>query len=275
MGHAYETRNFPPPPGVLSAMKLRVFAVLALGFVSLAAFARADHYPHKESFSRTAALSPTGSLSLKSVNGSVTIETWDRDEILIEGEKSAKTVEDLKAIDLALDLSATRADIQVRLPKRSGGWFGDGSLRGAVTFRIKVPATVALEKIDTVNASIQINGLRGRIDAETVNGRIRATDLAGDASLRTVNGPVDASFVSISPGQQLALQTVNGAVHVALPPDAGLEVRSSVVNGHITCDFPLQLSGKIRPKHINGAIGDARASLHARSVNGAIHLEKL
>ena len=256
-------------------MQLRAFIAVALGFLALATLARAANYSPRETFSRTAAFSPTGSLSLKNVNGDIVIEAWDRDEILIEGEKSAKTVDELKAIDLTLALSDTRADIKVHLPKRSGGWFGNDSLRGAVTFRIKIPGTAVLEKIDTVNASVQITGLRGRIDAQTVNGRIRATNIAGDASLQTVNGQVDAAFASVAAGQKLAMKTVNGSVRVALPPDTGLEVSGSVVNGHIECDLPLQLTGKISRKRVEGTIGDARATLRAQSVNGSIHLEKL
>lgn len=259
-------------------MNLRPLAFLAtalLIFLALTAPARADNYPHKEPFSRTAAFSPTGTVSLKNVNGNVTIEAWDRDEILIEGEKSARTTEELQAIELTIDLSDTRADIKVHLPKRPNGWFGNNSLRGAVSFTLKVPAGITLDDINTVNASIQIVGVRGSIDAQTVNGRIRATNLAGDASLQTVNGQVNASFATIAPRQQLKLKTVNGPVHVALPANAGLAVSGSVVNGHIHCDFPLQLTGKIGRKNINGTIGDARASLHASSVNGSIRLEKL
>ncbi len=256
-------------------MTLRPLALLALFFLALSALARADSYSFKEPFSRTAAFSPTGTVSLENINGNVTIEAWDRDEIVIEGEKSAKTDEELKAIELTIDLSNDRAAIKVRLPKRPGGWFGNNSLRGAVTFRLKVPATARLDDIETVNASINISDHRGPVDAHTVNGRVRATSLSGDASLRTVNGQVNATFATIAAGQQLTLKTVNGSVHVALPPDAGLAVHGSVVNGHIDCDFPLQLSGKIGRKRVNGTIGDARASLHAESVNGSIHLEKL
>ncbi len=254
-------------------MKLQLPALLALGLLVIAP-ARADSYPHKEPFSRTAPFSATGEVSLQNVNGDIVIETWDRNEILIEGEKSARTEEELNAIELTIDLSDSRADIKVRLPKRSGGWFGNNSIRGAVRFRLKVPATATLDEIKTVNSSIKIDGVRGPVTAESVNGRIRAHDLAGSTRLRTVNGQVEASFTTIAAQQELSFNTVNGSIHVDLPADAGLQLSGSVVNGHIDCDFPIQVQGRLGGKRLSGTIGDGRATLRAESVNGSIDLAK-
>lgn len=241
-----------------------------------AAGAYADSYSFKEPFSRTAPFNATGELSLDNVNGSVEIRTWDKNEILIEGEKSAKTDEELKLIELTLDTATpTAATIKVRLPKRSGSWFGGSNIRASVTFKITVPATANLAHIRTVNSSITLDGLAGPVNAATVNGRINATALRGDARLETVNGSLNVGFAALAAGQQLSLETVNGSVAVALPADAGAAVNASVVNGHVDCDFPITLTGgRIRGSSLKGSIGDARATLHARSVNGSIHVIK-
>lgn len=254
-------------------MKSPLLALLAFSLL-VAAPARADNYSHQEPFSRTAAFNATGEVSLHNVNGDIVIETWDRNEILIEGEKSARTEEELHAIELTIDLSEARAAIEVRLPKRSGGWFGNNSIRGAVRFRLKVPATATLDEIKTVNSSIKIDGVRGAVTAQSVNGRVRAHDLAGNARLRTVNGQVEASFTAIAAQQELSFNTVNGSILVALPADAGLQLSGSVVNGHIDCDFPIQVQGRLGGKRLSGTIGDGRTTLRAESVNGSIDLSK-
>lgn len=254
-------------------MKTPLLALLAFGLLTTAA--RADDYSHKEPFSRTAPFDATGQVSLHNVNGDIVIETWDRNEILIEGEKSAKTEEELKAIELTIDLSDTRADIKVRLPKRSGGWFGgNNSIRGGVKFRLKVPATVSLDEIKTVNSSVKIDGIRGTVRAESVNGQVRAHNLGGEAHLQTVNGQVNATFTRVSANHDLSFKTVNGGIRVTLPADAGVKLSGSVVNGHIDCDFPIEVQGRLGGKRLNGTIGDGRASLHAESVNGSIQLTK-
>lgn len=252
-------------------MKIRLF-VLAVASLFAGAFLRADTYPFKETFSRSGPFSATGVVSLRNVNGEIVVETWDKNEISIEGEKSARTEEELKAIELTIDLSSTRADIKVHLPKHPNSW--NNNVRAAVRFKLKVPATVALDEIKVVNASVKIEDVRGSVAVESVNGQIRARDLGSDARLRTVNGQVRASFVSLAADQQLSFRTVNGSVRVALPDDAGFQLKSSVVNGHVDCDFPLQIKGCVTGKRISGTAGDGRASIDASSVNGSIHFEK-
>lgn len=248
-------------------MKLRSAPLLAAALAFIA-FAHGDLLAAKEAFSRSHAFNPDGVVSLHNVNGNITVETWDKNEILIEGEKSAKTDEELNLIELTIDLTADKADIRVRLPKRNGK-----SVRGGVSFAIKVPATASLDPIKTVNSSITVTGLRGSVALETVNGQIRATDLGANAHLGTVNGQINASFSQVAAGQELRAKTVNGSVHLTLPADAGFTVAGSVVNGHIDCDFPLETKGKIGRKRVNGTVGDGRASITASSVNGSIHLK--
>ena len=253
-------------------MKTRL-AFFAVGLLA-AAIARADSYANKEPFSQTNPFSPTGTLSLENVNGNVEIRTWDKNEILIQGEKSAKTEEELKAIDLKIDVSESHAAIKVRLPKRSGGWFSGNTIRAAVQFTITLPATASLDRIETVNASVKLEGTRGKAHIETVNGSVRATNLGGSTTFETVNGRIDADFTAVAAGQTCSFETVNGSVHMVLPKDAGVALRTSVVNGHVDCDFPLTLTKSSGRRNLSGNIGDGRASLSAETVNGSIHISR-
>ena len=252
-------------------MKFQHVAILIAGLAA-AVLARADDYSFKDSFQRTGAFSPTGLVAVQNVNGGIEIRTWDKNEILIEGEKSAKTEDELKAIELTIDLSESRAAIKVRLPKRSGGWFSGQTIRASVRFTLTVPATAVLDRITTVNAGVSVNGARGRTQIETVNGNIHATDLGGSARIKTVNGRINAAFASVAAGQESSFGTVNGSITIALPQGAGVALRTSVVNGHINCDFPLTLTASSSHRHLSGTIGDGRASLAAETVNGSIHI---
>ena len=254
-------------------MKLRLFVALVTSLVAVVV-ARADDYSFKEPFKKTGAFSATGSITLENVNGNVEIQTWDKNEILIEGEKSARTEEELKAVELTMDVSDRRAAIKVRLPKRSGSWFFGGTIRASVRFTLTVPVTANLDQIETVNAKVSLDGVRGNAHVETVNGGIQAADLGGSARLETVNGQINATFASVSAGQEFSFETVNGSVTVALPENAGVALRTSVVNGHVDCDFPLTLTKSSGRRNLSGTIGDGRASLKAEAVNGSIHIEQ-
>jgi hypothetical protein len=240
-----------------------------LGIVS----ARAEDLPCKEPFSQTHAFSPTGSLRLDNINGHVEVRAWDRNEILVEGEKSATSQEVLNRIKVEIKITEDDAIVTVHLPKRHEQWFDeDENIRTRVTFRVSIPATATIAKISCVNSGIDLEGLRGPVTAQSVNGGIRARGLGGDARLHSVNGPVSAAFATIAAGQKLSLDTVNGGVTVRLPKDAGLTIHCSVLNGGVDCALPLKDENKGHHR-LTGTIGDGRATLKADSVNGGIRIE--
>lgn len=252
-------------------MKLHVLAVTLLAFA--AASARAD-YSHKEPFTKTAPFLANGTLSLENVNGDVEIRAWDKNEIRIDGEKSAETEEELKRIELTMDVSEAHAGIKVHLPKRSGGWFGGNTIRANVHFTITLPAGASIEKLQVVNSGVKIDGVHGNVRAESVNGTIKAAGLAGDVHLETVNGSIRAEFATVKGAQKLAFETVNGSIHVRVPANTGASVHAETVNGHISTDFPLTVNGHWIGRNLKGTIGDGQASIKAQTVNGGINLER-
>lgn len=255
-------------------MYLRTLALLTLSAFSILS-ARAESYPFKEPFRQSGAFRADGVLSLDNINGDVEIRAWDKNEIQIEGEKSAKTEEELKLIDLQMTVSDSKAAIKVTLPKRTGGVFGnDNTIRATVKFTIRVPASVAVEQVNLVNGRLTLTGIHGAVDGHSVNGRIEASGLAANTRLKTVNGQISASFVKTVSGQRIRLETVNGEIAVKLPDNAGAALKASVLNGHITTDFPLGDDSKVRARTVKGTIGDGRASLEISSVNGQVKINR-
>ncbi len=234
----------------------------------------AHEYPFREPFTRSADFDPEGDLTIENVNGEVTIVGWNKNEIRIEGEKNARTEEELKRIGLTIDVSRDHAAIKGHLPKRSDSWLHGDTIRAAVRLEVHLPATATLRQIQCVNSTITITDLRGAATATSVNGRILARGLAGDAHFSTVNGPIEAEFGRLAAGQALVFKTVNGSVTVHLPKDAGARFSGASVNGSIDCDLPLTLAARRYWGHkLSGTIGDGRASLEAETVNGGIRVK--
>ena len=254
-------------------MKLSLLGLVAFGLVT-AIGVRADDYAFKEPFDKSGAFNATGAVVVDNVNGNVEVRAWDKNEIRISGEKSAKTEEELKAIDLTIDQSPDRAVVKVKLPKRGGMFFGD-SIRANVRITISVPATAKLEKIATVNGGVDIAGMSGGVQAESVNGHLKVTDLTGSVKLSTVNGGIDARFASLPAGSKVDTDTTNGGITLALPANAAASVDATTVNGGMHCDFPLEVSGKFIGRSIHGTIGGGGASVKASTVNGGVKIRKI
>lgn len=252
-------------------MFLRPLLFPLLGLVALLSSARAIGYDERATIDLTHALAADGSVTISNVNGDIEIRTWDRAEIHIEGEKRAKSADDLSRIEITQEFRPDHAEFKVKLPKKKSGWFGGGgTIDAQVDLVVTVPATADLASIRTVNGTLTVTGTTGRLNASTVNGRIEATDLAGDAVLKTVNGRVRADFTAVAPDADLTFETVNGGITLSLPRDTNAQVSSSVVNGHVETALPITLNGRVSRKKLEGTFGNGGARLKASTVNGSI-----
>jgi DUF4097 and DUF4098 domain-containing protein YvlB len=244
-----------------------------LALLATASLARAD-YDFKQAFSETHPFNANGEVTLANTNGAVTVVTWDRAEVKIEGEKRAKTEEELKLIGLSIDATPGALEVKTNFPKRDS-WFWGNTIRAEVQITLTVPATARLKRIDTVNGHLTIEGVRGAVTAHTVNGGLTAKGLGADTTLETVNGSIRADFAAITRDQKISARTVNGSTTLSFPSDTSLAVRARTVNGSISCEFPIRLDGGKSRHSLTGTIGDGAASLKTETVNGSIRVTQL
>jgi DUF4097 and DUF4098 domain-containing protein YvlB len=255
---------------------MKIHTILAIAATLLTAVcARADLFSVREPFSKTAPFNADGTVTLENVNGNVEVMAWDRNEIKIEGEKSAKTEEELRRIDLTIEQSAEHASIKVHLPKRTDSWFGGGQIRASVKFTLTVPAGARLDEIKTVNGSVAIHDVRGRIHASSVNGRVRVTGTADTVEMGTVNGGIDAEVAVLPPGSTVNAHSVNGGVSIALPQNVSAVLNASTVNGGVHSDFPAETSGHFISRRLHGTVGNGDADVKASTVNGGVHIRRI
>lgn len=223
-----------------------------------------------EKFAQTYALDANGTIQLENVNGSVEIVAWDRNEVSLEAEKSARNEEGLARMQLRIQSDNRRLAIKTEYEKKWRFW---ENMNAQVHYKLMVPAGVALDQIEVVNADIRVKDVRGAVHLESVNGGIEAEGIAGPGSFETVNGTIRVSYAAMPEGGRISLDTVNGTCKLALPADAAFDFDADTVNGRIHCDFPITLrdSGK-REMHGSVAGGGTRVSLE--SVNGSLTVER-
>jgi hypothetical protein len=141
-----------------------------------------------------------------------------------------------------------------------------------VRFAVKVPRGVRYEGY-TVNGDAEALGMTGDVSIATVNGSARLETQGGEASANTVNGSVTATVHAM--GQRpMRFETVNGGVTLTLPAGLDADLEASTVNGAIDTDFPVQVTGRMTPRHLAGTIGHGGRRLHVSTVNGSVQLRK-
>ncbi len=233
-----------------------------------------------ERFDQTYPFNANGSIALSNVNGSVTIETWDRNEVKIEYTKTGSDKEILSWVDVSIDATKDRIQIEANYDNwknRSNGnnWENWKGRKLSITFKLTVPRTAILNEIETVNGSIVLSNLTNNCKVSTVNGQVSARNLRGNANLSTVNGIVEADFDKLDPSARISLSTVNGKALLTIPSDSDATVKADTVNGTITNDFGLPVrKGQYVGRDLYGKVGNGATRINLSSVNGGLAVSR-
>ncbi len=229
-----------------------------------------------ERFEQTYPLTSAGRIGVSNVNGSITIETWERNEVKLEYVKTADSPERLAEARVRIDARADSIQIETEYDKqRTNGqqWKNSGKL--VVEYRLTVPRAAVLDEIETVNGSINIANAANMTKASAVNGEVRAVNLRGTANLSTVNGTVQADFDRLQTGSRISLETVNGTINLTIPSDANATIKADTLNGSITNDFGLPVrKGQYVGRDLYGRIGTGEAQIKLGSVNGGLSVKR-
>lgn len=221
----------------------------------------------------TATLSAEELVSICNINGDISVEGWDSDDVEVFYIITCDDQEDMDAIQVKCDLS-DGIECEVEYDNEL-----NGNNSGEVTFNVKVPENLALDFVlDNVNGDVTISSAEGTSIIELVNGDIEASDFDGATVIELVNGSVITSGipeldeVSIVNGDiscsvyelnnDLILSAVNGKIVLAL--DAAAHVEIETVTGDI--DVSDNFNASIE-EEIVGAFADFGSGEHTIEIS--------
>src|SRR5687768_9850914 len=158
-------------------------------------------------FDETRKLQPDARVSLDNLKGRIEVDTWDRAEIRITGQRGDGTK--------ALLIEGDEAELKVKIeyPEGGGSWFGGwGSDRADDSeLRVTLPVGVALT-VDSVTATIVVRGVAGAsLEVENVSGDVEVDTGAAEVEITTVSG--DAKIAARS--SDVTVESVSGDVEVS------------------------------------------------------------
>ena len=147
-------------------------------------------------------------------------------------------------------------------------------------------------------AWIRVYNLNGEISVERATGDV--AEVSGEKRWRR-GDPKEVRFVVVKDGENMTIcalwgdestcdargmnnhrrhhdddydnhNDVNVKFVIKLPK--GVKVSANTVNGSLTSDFPLLITGRVDPKHIRAKIGTGNRRVELSTVNGSIELRK-
>jgi hypothetical protein len=218
------------------------------------------------------ALTADGRVAVENPTGDIWIAAWDREEVQIEAVKRARDPAELDRIAIRVDRSPDRFEVRTDLPRGLGARPTD---LPRVDYTVHVPRGARLATITAGRGAVTVKGVAGAVVASSVNGSVTAEDTGGDLKLHCVNGRVVARVNALAAGQVIELETVNGSTGVVLPAAAAADVAARVVNGTLSCDFPLSVEpDDPAGLKLEGRLGGGGARVTARTVNGLVRIGK-
>lgn len=278
-------------------LRMTILALLGLLLPALAANAATL----KETFQKTYPLRAGETVTLRNVNGGVTVEAWDRAEVQVVAEKEVKAgdAELAKKAMSQIQIQAGRADgglrIETKLPRRNNGvfdWMFGRDVNMSVKYRLRVPREVKLDVVtvngglrlagtrgdasmETTNGGIEIEKAEGRLDLETTNGAIQVADSAGSVEAETTNGGIEIELHDVSDGDDMSFSTTNGAVTLRLPRNIRVSLDAAVSNGRVSSDFEVDGADGRNRRRLVGDINGGGGRLVVRTTNGSVAIEEI
>lgn len=190
---------------------------------------------------RSYTLAKGGRFELANENGEIQVKGTTGTEIKVTAHRQvsagsdAEAAERLKNVKMREDVAADRVFIEAQ----SGGGEGFGLHRGlGIRWELEVPAGLTVA-VRTMNGTVRLDGVDGRISAATTNGNVSGT-ASGAVQGSSVNGSVAINLDAVTGDVQL--RTVNGAIRLELPPTADADLEATTVNGGVSVDDRLGLA---------------------------------
>ncbi len=247
-------------------------------------------------------------VKLQTFDGAIEVRSWDRPEVLVEIEKRALDKELLGDIEVRTEQNGSQVSVEVRVRSGSGGhWVQHRSAH----LTVSLPASSDLVA-QTGDGAIDVERVTGRIELRTGDGAIRGQDLSGDVNARTGDGSIrlngidgrldldtgDGMIVAAGKLTGLRARSGDGSVRIHVEPGSAVLEDWDVVtgDGSVTVDVPATFDAELDARtgdghvSVNGAVlsrtiestrrsirgrlGDGGRSIHLRSGDGAIRLDR-
>lgn len=192
-----------------------------------------------------------GVLALYNLNGSLNVEGYSGDKVLIEIEEritadDSQTLETgKKELKLGFDQSADSISVYIAEPfdtRPCKNCYRNYNRRDIdydfdLVFTVKVPYHLNLD-ISTVNkGDISVESVSGALRVNNVNGKIKIKDAKADTWAHTINGDLTVNYLTAPTGNS-EYYTLNGKLTVVYPASLSADLAFKSMNGSYYTDFP-------------------------------------
>ena len=191
-------------------------------------------------------------LSVENIQGSVTVEAYKGDKVMLEAEKTISAKDQQKVslgmqeVQLKMEESGDSVYVYLEAPfiyRKKGKTRHFRMDREEADYEfdfnltLKVPANTNLIVSTVNNGQVVVKNVTGNIKARNVNGGIALTGITGTTDATTVNGNIEVAYAS-NPPEACHYKTINGDIKVSYAAKLDATVSFKTMNGQFYTDLP-------------------------------------
>jgi hypothetical protein len=220
-------------------------------------------------------LDPSGTFSLRAIDGIVEIFGTNSREVTISATKKAFSPERLNAIAIRVDARSDAINIETTSPPEPRHHFTDRS--GTVEYSINLPQTARIARVELPKGELVIKGMRGSsIAANLGTGQLVTQNCFCDQTIHVKQGTLNV-FFDWSETRPISIDAAiaDGNALARIPSDTSFQLHAVAKQGNVWSDFT-QNRKQGDASEINEVVGVAPATkLNFRADEGNIHISEV
>ena len=233
--------------------------VLAMAILFVLPYLNAQKKQFKETIKKEFNVNPSqGRLIVKNVFGSITIEGYSGNSVLIEVQReiSARTQANLelgkKELQVKFNVDGNRVIARPDAPyitfdneRLSFDWcnhkgYDEIKYEHHLTFRVKVPKGISVQASTVNDGEIYLGNVSApKIKVSNINGGIELNNVVGKTDLHCINGDVTVSYAQ-NPSSDSTYYALNGDINISYQNGLSANVSFKSMNGDLFTDFDIE-----------------------------------
>jgi hypothetical protein len=215
------------------------------------------------SYVKTFKLPSDGQISLQSMSGGISVNTYDGDTVEFKALRSdGSNIPMDDAIDMNLAPDGKTFSAKYR-----------GGRNANLSYELKIPRKLGALSLSSVSGDIKIAGVDGNIKVKSTSGRVTLDGVTGGLDIDTTSGDQSITFKTL-PTADLKLHSISGDVSATFPGVPDLKVSAHTISGDIRSDFPLEQSSKPASNRASGVLGKGLFNFDINTISGDIRIGK-
>lgn len=216
---------------------------------------------------KTYALAPGASVSLKNISGSITVEGWDEERAEVKIIKHGGSAEERRAVGIREESNAMHLSLERPL-------VGGGDIE--VEYEVKLPRTLKAIEISSMHSDVKLSNVEGAISVELKQGDISLTDVSGGFNLKTIQGDTTVEVDELRGDAASKIESIAGDIELHFSGAANADLKAETLTGEIGVDdgLGLKVEKRMMGEQATGRLGDGKHQVSIKAIKGDIKITK-